>query len=31
MEYPGKEDYIVAYQDFYAQFIEVEEVVITEE
>jgi starch synthase len=31
MEYPGEEDYIDAYQDFYAQFIEVEDVVITEE
>ena len=31
MEYPGKEDYIDAYQDFYAQFIEEQEVVITEE
>jgi len=31
MEYPGEEDYIDAYQDFYAQFIEEEEVVITEE
>ena len=31
MQYPGEEDYIDAYQDFYAQFIEEEEVVITEE
>ena len=31
MEYPGEEDYIDAYQDFYTQFIEEEEVVITEE
>ena len=31
MEYPGEEDYIDAYQDFYAQFIEEEEVLITEE
>ena len=31
MEYPGDADYIDAYQDFYAQFIEEEEVVITEE
>ena len=25
MEYPGDEDYIDAYQDFYEQFIEQEE------
>ena len=31
MEYPGEEDYIDAYQDFYSQFIEEEEVVITED
>ena len=31
MEYPGDEDYIDAYQDFYNQFIKEEEVVITEE
>ena len=31
MEYPGEEDYIDAYQDFYSQFIEEEEVVTTED
>ena len=34
MEYPGEEDYIDAYQDFYEQFIdqeEIEEVLLTEE
>jgi len=31
MEYPGDEDYIDAYQDFYSQFIEEEEVVTTED
>jgi starch synthase len=30
MEYPGAEDYIDAYQDFYEQFIEEEEVAIIE-
>ena len=30
MEYPGETDYIDAYQDFYARFIEEEEVVITQ-
>ena len=30
MEYPGKENYIDAYQDFYEQFIEEEEVALTE-
>ena len=30
MEYPGSEDYIDAYQDFYEQFIEEEEVAIIE-
>jgi starch synthase len=31
MQYPGDEDYIDAYQDFYSQFIEEEEVVTTED
>ena len=31
MEYPGDEYYIDAYQDFYSQFIEEEEVVTTED
>ena len=32
MQYPGEEDYIDAYQEFYEQFIEQEEeVVLTEE
>jgi starch synthase len=30
MEYPGAEDYIDAYQDFYEQFIEEEEVATIE-
>ena len=30
MEYPGDEDYIDAYQDFYEQFIEQEETVLIE-
>ena len=30
MEYPGEEDYINAYQDFYEQFIEEEEVALIE-
>ena len=30
MEYPGAEDYIDAYQDFYEQFIEIEEVATIE-
>ena len=30
MEYPGAEDYIDAYQDFYEQFIKEEEVALIE-